>query len=81
METGVTLFLENKFQRGPLNGALPGPYAPVQVTRGGLVTHRYTYALPCSRLLQDFCSPLRLSVSLLNDLADPIFNGVGLTGF
>ena len=26
----------------PLNGALPGPYEPVQVTRGALVAHRYT---------------------------------------
>ena len=28
----------------PLNGALPGPYVPVRVTRGALVAHRYTYA-------------------------------------
>ena len=26
----------------PRNGALPGPYVPVRVTRGALVTHRYT---------------------------------------
>ena len=26
----------------PLNGALPGPYVPVRVTRGALVTHRHT---------------------------------------
>ena len=32
----------------PLNGALPGPYVPVRVTRGALVAHRYTYAEPCS---------------------------------
>ena len=32
-----------------LNGALPGPYVPVLVTRGALITHRYTYAPPrCS---------------------------------
>ena len=30
----------------PLNGALPGPYMPVRVTRGALVTHRYNYAPP-----------------------------------
>ena len=30
----------------PLNGALPGPYVPVWVTRGALVAHRYTYAPP-----------------------------------
>ena len=27
----------------PLNGALPGPYVPVRVTRGALVAHLYTY--------------------------------------
>ena len=32
----------------PLDGALPGPYLPVPVTRGALVAHRYTYALPRS---------------------------------
>ena len=36
----------------PLNGALPGPYVPVQVTRGALVAHRYTYA----RLAAEPCS-------------------------
>ena len=30
----------------PLNGALPGPYVPARVTRGALVAHRHTYALP-----------------------------------
>ena len=30
----------------PLNGAFPGPYVPVRVTRGALVAHRYTYAPP-----------------------------------
>ena len=33
----------------PLNDALPGQaYVPVRVTRGALVTHRYTYAPPCT---------------------------------
>ena len=33
----------------PLNGALPGPYVPVRVTRAALVAHRYTYVPPrCS---------------------------------
>ena len=27
----------------PLNGALPGLYVPVRVTRGALVAQRYTY--------------------------------------
>ena len=30
----------------PLNGALPCPHVPVQVTRGVLVAHRYTQAPP-----------------------------------
>ena len=44
-----------------LNGALPGPYVLVRVTRGALVTHRCTI---CTALLQnlevqqDFYSPL-----------------------
>ena len=36
----------------PLNGALPGPYLPVRVTRGALVTHPYTYAPPRCRTSQ-----------------------------
>ena len=36
----------------PLNGSLPGPYVPVRVTRGALVSHRYTYAPPRCRTLQ-----------------------------
>ena len=50
----------------PLCGALPVPYVPVRVTRGALIAQRYTYAL---------------SVSLCNDLVDPVFDGVGLAGF
>ena len=33
-------------QMHTLNDVLPGPYVPVQVTRGALVSHRYTYAPP-----------------------------------
>ena len=36
----------------PLNGALPGQYVPVWVTRGALVARRYTYATPRCRTLQ-----------------------------
>ena len=35
-----------------LNGALPGPYVPVRVTRGALVAHRYTNAPPSCRTSQ-----------------------------
>ena len=64
-----------------LNGAQPGPYVPVRVTRGALVEHRYTYAPPRCRTSQYNKTFIPLSVSLWNDLADPVFDGVGLAGF
>ena len=45
-----------------------------------LVVHRYTYTLPHSRTSQYRDTFMPLSVSLWNDLADPVFDGVGLTG-
>ena len=65
----------------PLNGALPGPYVPERVTRGPLVAHRYTYAPPRCRTLQYGRTFIALSVFLWNDLANPVFDGVGLAGF
>ena len=65
----------------PLNGALPRPYVPVWVTRGTLVAHRYTYAPPRCRTLQYSRTFIPFSVSLWNDLGDPVFDGVGLAGF
>ena len=65
----------------PLNGALPGAYVPVRVTGGALVTHRYTYAPPRCRTSQYSRTVIPLSVSLWNDLANPVFDGVGLAGF
>ena len=65
----------------PLNGALPGTYVPVRVTRGALVAHRYTYAPPLCRTLQYSRTFIPISVSLWNDLANPVFDGVGLAGF
>ena len=64
-----------------LYGALPGPYVPVRVTHGALVAHRYTYAPPRCRTSQYRRPFIQLSVSLWNDLADPLFDGVGLAGF
>ena len=46
-------------------------------TRGALVAHRYTYAPPRCRTLQYCRTFVPLSVSLCNDLADPMFDGVG----
>ena len=65
----------------PLYGALPGPYVPARVTRGGLVAHRYNYAPPRCRTLQYSRTFILFSVSLWNDLANPVFDGVGLAGF
>ena len=65
----------------PLNGALPGPCLPVRVTRGALVAHRYNYAPPRCRTSQYCMTFILLPVTLWNDLADPVFDGVGLAGF
>ena len=64
-----------------LYSALPVPYVPVRVTRGSVIAHRYTYAPPCCRTLQCRWPFIPLSVSLWNDLSDPVFDGVGLVGF
>ena len=62
----------------PLNGALPEPYVPVRVTRGALVAHRYTYERRLrSRTSQYSRTFIPLSVSLWNDLANPVFDGGG----
>ena len=65
----------------PLNDALPGPYVPVRVTSGARVAHLYTYAPPRCKPSQYSITFVPLSVSLSNDLADPVFDGVGLVGF
>ena len=65
----------------PRYGALPVPYVQVRVTGGALVVHRYTYALPLCRTSQYRRTFILLSVSLWNDLADPVFDRVGLSGF
>ena len=65
----------------PLNGALLGLYLLVRDTRGALVAHRYTYALPRCRASQYRRTFILLSVSLWNDLANPTFDGVGPAAF
>ena len=65
----------------PLYGSLPGLYVPVRVTCCALVAHWYMYALPHCRTSQYCRTFIPLSVSLWNDLSDPIFDGVGLAGF
>ena len=58
-----------------------GPFVTVRVSRDALVAHRYTYALPRCGTSQYRITFIALSVSLWNDLADPVFDGVGLAGF
>ena len=49
--------------------------------RGALGAHRYTFAPPRCRTSPYCRTFIPLSVSLWNDLADPVFDGVGLAGF
>ena len=69
----------------PLYGALPMPHVPMRVTRGALVTWSHigicTYATPLCRTSQHRSTFIPLSVSLWNDLAYNVFDGVGLAGF
>ena len=65
----------------PLYGARPVPCVPVRVTRFTVIAHRYTYAPARCRTSQYRLSFILLSVSLRNDLSDPVFDGVGLAGF
>ena len=59
----------------PLNGALPGPYVPVRVTRGAVVTRRYPYAEPRGTAGLLFLSRCPCGMILLTPY------GVGLAGF
>ena len=65
----------------PLSGALPLPDVPAPVTRGALVAHRHSFAPPRCRNSQYRRSFVPLSVSLWNDLSDPVFDGVELPSF
>ena len=65
----------------PPNDALPEPYVPLRITRSALVAHRYTYAPIRCRTSQYGRTFVPLSSSFWNDLADPVFDGVGLAGF
>ena len=63
----------------PLCGALP---VPVWVTGGAaVIAHRFTHAPPRCRTSPYRRTFVPLSVSLWNDLSDPVFDGVGLAGF
>ena len=64
-----------------LYGGLHVPYVTVRVTRGAMITHRYTYAQPRCKTSQYRRTFIPLAVFLWNHLADPVFDGVGLEGF
>ena len=53
---------------------------PISVS-ASISAHRYTYAPPRCRTSQYRWTFIPLSVSLWNALVDPLFDGVGLTGF
>ena len=80
----VVLCMFYKFRCNPMHnlyGALPDPHVPVRVTRGALIVHRYTSAPPSCRTLQYRRTFIPLSVSLWNDLGNPLFDGVRLACF
>ena len=64
----------------PFCGAIPVLYVPVRVMRGDVIAHRFTYAPPRCRTSEYRRTFVPLSVSLWNDLSDPVFDGVGLAG-
>ena len=62
------------------SGALSLPYVPERVARGALVAHRHSFApLGCRSHYR--ITFVLLSLPLQNDLSDPVFDGVGLSGF
>ena len=71
IRSGVTLFTL-------CMEALPVTNVPVRVTRSALVAHRYTYAPSRCKTSQCYKTFIHISVSLRNDLADPVFEGEGL---
>ena len=68
-------------QMHPLSGTLLLLYVPTRVTRGALVAHRHSFPHPHCRTYQYRRTFVPLSVSLWNDLSNPVFDGVGLAGF
>ena len=65
----------------PFSAALPLSNVQARVTRGALVAHRHSFAPPRCMTSQYRRSFVPLSVSLWDDISDPVFDGVGLAGF
>ena len=65
----------------PLSGALHLPYVLSLVSRhGALVVHWHSFTPSHCRTSQYLRTFVPFSVSLWNDLSDPVFDGVGLAG-
>ena len=75
------LFKIKSNQIYPLSGALPLQYVPASVTRGALVAHRHSFAPPRCRTSEYRRTFVPLSMSLWNNLCEPVFTSVGLAGF
>ena len=52
-----------------------------EVGKCALIAHRHSYGPPRCRTSQYRRTLVPLSVSLRNDLSEPVFDGVGLAGF
>ena len=64
----------------PLYGAIPVPHVPMRNTRDALVDIGILIRLSAAYKSSQRTF-IHLSVSLWNDLADPVFDCVGLVGF
>ena len=63
-----------------LSGALPLLYVLANVTGDVLVAHRHSFAPPHCRTSQYSRTFVPLSVSLWNNLSEPVIDGVRLLG-
>ena len=75
------LFKIKSNEMHPLCGALTLLHVPVRVTRGALVAHKHSFAIPRCRTSQYRRTFVPLSVFLSNDFGCPVFDGVGPAGF
>ena len=64
-------------QMHPLYGAPPEPNVTVRVTTGPVMAYWYTYAPPRCKTSQYRRTFISLSVYVLNDIGDQVFDGVG----
>ena len=54
---------------------------PARGTSGAFVCHRHSFASLLCRISQYLITFIPLAMSLWNDLSDPVFDGVGRSGF